>query len=136
MTPMPPDGEARRNTGAARADSHSKAKSMATRLAILDVAGRGQPFTADDLPDDDEQRSNRTGSAFLSLSKKGLIVFTGQCGRSTRTYRHAGLNRVWQAPDVSRCHAEAAKLRDELSKLAPPAVQGNLLGLAEAGDGR
>jgi hypothetical protein len=121
-------GEALRNAGTALADSQSKAKSIIMRLAILDLAIKGEPFTADDLPDDDKQRSNRTGSSFLALSRKGLIVFTGQCGRSVRPCRHAGFSRIWQAPDVSRCHAEAIRLLGELQLLEPVPKQGGLFG--------
>lgn len=127
MTPKPLTGEARRNEGCQRADAGRKANSLTLRLLILHLASSGREFTADDLPDyGDEQRANSIGAGFLALSKKGLIVFNGQCRRSTRPYRHAGLNRVWTAPDVSRCLAEAAKVRAELAKLNPVPKQGML----------
>lgn len=127
MTTSP--GEQRRDEGAARADNSNKLQSLVLRLSILEIASMGEPFTADDIPgDEDEQRNNRTGSAFLNLSKAGFIVFSGQCRRSTRLYRHAGLLRVWQTPDVAKCRNEAAKIKAELAKLEPPAQQGDLFG--------
>lgn len=121
------NGEAKRNEGCQRADAGRKAKSLTLQLMILQLASTGNEFTADSLPDyGEEHRTNNTGSAFLALSQKGLIAFTGQCGRSTRPNRHAGLNRIWRATDVSSCHAEAARLKDELAKLQPAPKQGTL----------
>lgn len=121
-------GEALRDHGCDLADSASKRAALELRKAILVIAVSGQLFTADDLPnpDDTAMRSNRFGSSFLALSRSGLITFTGQCQRSNRAHRHAGINRVWKVADVAKCQSEIKRLEAELALLEPLTTQGNL----------
>lgn len=122
-------GEALRDHGCHLADAVSKRKSLQLRIDILTVAIFGKPFSADDLPGSDlELRSNGTGAGFLALSKKGLIVFTGQCLRSTRPNRHAGMSRLWRATELESCRELLARLQQELSLIDPAPTQGELFG--------
>ncbi len=109
-------GEHLRDAGCQLAESSNKSKSLALRIAILELALEGNPFTADELPgDDDVLRDNKTGAAFLALSKQRLIAFTGQCYRSKRPFRHAGLMREWLVTSAIRAQQELALLRMELT---------------------
>ena len=129
MTPTKqPTGEAKRNEGCQRVAQRKPAKSLGLQLLILEKAAQGQEFTIDDVlnPADEAKRSNATGAAMLAVSKKKLIRKTGERRVSQHGPRHAGENPVWKAVDVAACEAAIVKLRDELSKLASPAVQGTL----------
>lgn len=127
MTTLSP-GKARRDRGCTLAASKRPVKTLGLQLLILERAGQGTPFTVDHVidPGTTGNRSNHTGAAFLALSQRRLIRFTGQIEQSKRDKRHAGTNRIWLAVDAALCQAEAQRLRQELTELLSPPRQGEL----------
>jgi hypothetical protein len=88
----------------AHAASDSAFKAHA-RDTILEVGRLNPTFTADDIVNYCQVRGlplpengSAWGSVFRRLSTERLIIQTGEFRKSTRTSRHADLQRVWRLP--------------------------------------
>ena len=92
--------------GADRAHAASDAEFKAhARATILEVGRLNPTFTADDIVNYCHVRGlplpengSAWGAVFRRLSADGLIIQTGEFRKSTRTSRHADLQRVWRLP--------------------------------------